>query len=215
MVIELRVSTSPPPISLGSIILPLQRQLPTELPKALVSAGSGRGMFPCGPPLSPDCPSGGCVRPDPEAPAFGSLGGFEVLPVFPVLCCACAARATRQLRANNRVLIASLLLFWPVARTLSRAVRGGNMPNHRVGFAGAVLLSCACAHGKLDGVRERKALMDADAQFARETAERGVEAWAAWFAEDGAMYPARIDPAQGRAAIRELMSDLYDPRSGR
>jgi ketosteroid isomerase-like protein len=88
------------------------------------------------------------------------------------------------------------------------------MPNHRVGFAGAVLLlSCACAHG--DVLRERKALLDADARFARETAERGVEAWAAWFTEDGTMYPARIDPVQGRAAIRELMSDLFDPRTGR
>jgi ketosteroid isomerase-like protein len=58
-------------------------------------------------------------------------------------------------------------------------------------------------------------LLDSDARFARETAERGVEAWAAWFAEDGTMYPARIDPVQGRGAIRELMSDLYDPRTGR
>ncbi|TMB25266.1 MAG: DUF4440 domain-containing protein [Deltaproteobacteria bacterium] len=88
------------------------------------------------------------------------------------------------------------------------------MPNHLLGFAGAVLLSCACAHG-VDVARERKALMDADAQFARETGERGVEAWASWFAEDGTMFPARIDPVQGRAAIRELMSDLYDPRTGR
>jgi ketosteroid isomerase-like protein len=88
------------------------------------------------------------------------------------------------------------------------------MPNHLVGFAGAVLLSGACAH-RIDAARERKALLDADRQFARETAERGVEAWAAWFTEDGTMYPARIDPVQGRAAIRELMSDLHDPRSDR
>jgi ketosteroid isomerase-like protein len=87
------------------------------------------------------------------------------------------------------------------------------MPNHRVGFAGAALL-LACAHGP-DVARERKTLLDADARFARETAERGVEAWAAWFTEDGTMYPARIDPVQGRAAIRELMSDLYDPRTAR
>ena len=61
------------------------------------------------------------------------------------------------------------------------------MPNHRVEFAGAVLLSCACACAhRVDLARERKGLLDADAQFARETAERGVEAWAAWFAEDGA-----------------------------
>src|SRR5438105_10158735 len=112
MVIELRVSTSPPPISLGSIILPLQRQLPTESPKALVSAGSGRGMLPCGPPDSPERPSGCCVKPDPDAPAFGSVGGFDVLPVFAVLpCCAWATRAIEQ-RANIRVFISSLQLRW-------------------------------------------------------------------------------------------------------
>src|SRR5438874_1562548 len=83
--------TSPPPISLGSIILPLHRQLPTELPKALVKEGSGRGMFPCGPAASPD---GGsiccCVAPGSGAAAFASVDGV-VPPGFALLpCCAWA-----------------------------------------------------------------------------------------------------------------------------
>ncbi|MFL5363629.1 MAG: YybH family protein [Myxococcales bacterium] len=62
--------------------------------------------------------------------------------------------------------------------------------------------------------KERKALMDADTQFARDTAERGVEGWVSWFTDDGTMYPPARDAIEGRAAIREQMGDLYDPRSG-
>ncbi|MFL5398871.1 MAG: YybH family protein [Myxococcales bacterium] len=62
--------------------------------------------------------------------------------------------------------------------------------------------------------KERKALMDADAQFARDTAARGVEGWVSWFTDDGTMYPPARDAIEGRAAIREQMGDLYDPRSG-
>lgn len=89
------------------------------------------------------------------------------------------------------------------------------MPFHRLGALSAVLLPMlsGCAHGS-DLARERKALMDADARFARETAERGVEAWTSWFADDGTMYPATRPPIEGRAAIQEAMSDLYDRRTG-
>jgi uncharacterized protein (TIGR02246 family) len=73
---------------------------------------------------------------------------------------------------------------------------------------------CACSH-RVDVASERKALLDADAQFAKDTAERGAEAWASWFAEDGVMYPPGQAPVQGRDKIRELMSDLRDPRTGR
>src|SRR5256885_10351124 len=88
MVMVVRVATSPPPISLGIIILPWQRQLPTELPKALVSAGSGRGIWPCGAPAA-----------ESLASPFLAVGS----------CWASAASATAQ-SANNSVLIASLLL---------------------------------------------------------------------------------------------------------
>jgi ketosteroid isomerase-like protein len=88
------------------------------------------------------------------------------------------------------------------------------MPNHHASLAGAVLFSCACAH-RVDVVHERQALLDADAQFARDSAARGVEAWTSWFAENGTMYPPTIAPIEGRQAIREAMDDLYDPRTGK
>src|SRR6267154_441249 len=104
MVIEERELTSRPPISFGSIILPLQRQVPTEFPKALVSAGSGRGMPPC-------------------PPAFAASPVLAVPPVSAVLpCCAWAASAIEQ-RANNSRFISSLLLPG-LARTLPRRYDG-------------------------------------------------------------------------------------------
>lgn len=81
------------------------------------------------------------------------------------------------------------------------------------GASCAVALLCGCAH-RVDVAKERKALMDADTQFARDTAERGVEGWVSWFTDDGTMYPPARDAIEGRAAIREQMGDLYDPRSG-
>jgi ketosteroid isomerase-like protein len=58
-------------------------------------------------------------------------------------------------------------------------------------------------------------VLAADRQFARDTAARGAEGWASWFAEDGFMFPAGKPAVQGRDRIRELMSDLRDPRTGR
>jgi ketosteroid isomerase-like protein len=81
------------------------------------------------------------------------------------------------------------------------------------GASCAVALLCGCAH-RVDVAKERKALMDADTQFARDTAERGVEGWVSWFTDDGTMYPPARDAIEGRAAIREQMVDLHDPRSG-
>src|SRR4051812_10792867 len=100
MVIDERELTSRPPISFGSIILPLQRQVPTEFPKALVSAGSGRGI--------PPCPPFGAV-----SPAFAVPPASAVVP-----CCASAASAIEH-RANNSRFIASLLAT-RLARTLPR-----------------------------------------------------------------------------------------------
>ena len=53
-------------------------------------------------------------------------------------------------------------------------------------------------------------LMEADRTFARETAERGVEGWVAWFAEDGAMYLPGGEPVRGAEAIREVMATFLD-----
>lgn len=51
-------------------------------------------------------------------------------------------------------------------------------------------------------------LMEADRQFAVETAARGADGWAAWFAEDGRMYRER-GYVDGREAIREAMVPAF------
>lgn len=54
-------------------------------------------------------------------------------------------------------------------------------------------------------------LMQADRDFAAAVAEGGADAWATWFAEDGAMIQPRVGEVRGRAAIRELMAGLDEP----
>ena len=70
----------------------------------------------------------------------------------------------------------------------------------------------ACAHARVDREAEKRALMQADADFDRDVAARGVEAWVAVFAPEGRMFPAGMAAIQGANAIREAMSDLGDPR---
>jgi uncharacterized protein (TIGR02246 family) len=50
--------------------------------------------------------------------------------------------------------------------------------------------------------------MQADMQFARDTAEKGVDGWVSWFAEDGAqLLPGR--EVRGHEAIREAMTSVF------
>lgn len=72
---------------------------------------------------------------------------------------------------------------------------------------------CACAH--FDAEAARRSLLQADADFAREVAARGTEAWVEAFAEDGAMLVANTPLVRGRERIRALMSELGDPRKAR
>jgi ketosteroid isomerase-like protein len=51
-------------------------------------------------------------------------------------------------------------------------------------------------------------LIEADRAFAAETAERGADGWAAWFAETGRMYRDR-GYVDGRAAIRDVMVPAF------
>jgi hypothetical protein len=71
----------------------------------------------------------------------------------------------------------------------------------------------ACAH--LDAEAARKSLLQADADFARDVAARGTEAWVEAFAEDGAMLIANAPLIRGREKIRELMAELGDPHKGK
>ena len=56
---------------------------------------------------------------------------------------------------------------------------------------------------------EREALMQADRDFDRATAETGVEGWVSYFAEDGQMFPAGAEIVSGRQAIREAMAPAF------
>jgi ketosteroid isomerase-like protein len=55
-------------------------------------------------------------------------------------------------------------------------------------------------------------LMEADRAFAAAVAEGGSEAWASWFAEDGAMIQPRVGEIRGRADIRGYVTWLDDPQ---
>ncbi len=75
-------------------------------------------------------------------------------------------------------------------------------------LVGIVLTGCvaACGPSGLDEV-EREALMDADRRFGEATAERGVEGWLGYFAEDGVMFrPGGM--VTGHDSIRALMTPL-------
>jgi len=63
--------------------------------------------------------------------------------------------------------------------------------------------------GALAAVDEREALMQADRDFDRVTAETGVEGWVSYFAEHGQMFPAGADIVSGRQAIREAMAPAF------
>jgi ketosteroid isomerase-like protein len=52
--------------------------------------------------------------------------------------------------------------------------------------------------------------MTADRAFAKATAERGVDGWLEYFAEDGAMLPAGQTIIRGHQAIRDLMSPQFE-----
>lgn len=54
-------------------------------------------------------------------------------------------------------------------------------------------------------------LLAADREFAADVAEGGAQAWASWFAEDGAMVQENVGEVRGRAAILDFMAPLDDP----
>jgi len=52
-------------------------------------------------------------------------------------------------------------------------------------------------------------LLRLDAEFDRAVAEKGVEGWVSYFAEDGAMLPAGDNIVKGKEAIRQLMAGAF------
>jgi ketosteroid isomerase-like protein len=55
-------------------------------------------------------------------------------------------------------------------------------------------------------------LMDADRAFARDTAERGLDGWVAWFSDDAARFAPAGKIARGPEAIREQDAPIFaDP----
>ena len=68
-----------------------------------------------------------------------------------------------------------------------------------------------CAHVQTSAGNPQQ-LLDADSAFAKDVAQRGVEAWVEAFAPDGAMMPAGGPRIVGHAAIRTAMAQLGDPR---
>lgn len=80
-------------------------------------------------------------------------------------------------------------------------------------FALLIMAITACTtQPDLDA--ERAALIQADKDFAAETARRGADGWADYFTEDAVMFPeaGRID---GREAIRERMRLAFTPDNPR
>jgi ketosteroid isomerase-like protein len=55
--------------------------------------------------------------------------------------------------------------------------------------------------------------MEADRAFDRTTAERGVEGWVSFFADDGAMIQAGVGEIRGLEEIRRSMAGAFQGRS--
>lgn len=71
----------------------------------------------------------------------------------------------------------------------------------------AALLSPACA----PAAPSPSVLMKADRDFAAAVAEGGVDAWASWFDQDGAMIQEGTGEIRGRSAIRDAVAYLDTP----
>jgi ketosteroid isomerase-like protein len=78
-----------------------------------------------------------------------------------------------------------------------------------VALFAAALVGWRSSRTGMAAVDERQALMQADRDFDKATAETGVEGWVSYFAEDGQMFPAGAEIVSGRAAIREAMAPAF------
>lgn len=76
---------------------------------------------------------------------------------------------------------------------------------------GAAIAVVAAPAASVIQTPSAEVLMQADRDFAAAVAAGGSEAWAAWFAEDGAIIQPGIGEIRGREAIRDVMAALDDP----
>lgn len=56
---------------------------------------------------------------------------------------------------------------------------------------------------------DREVLLQLDREFDQATAEKGIEAWLAYFAANGSMLPENGPPITGHEAIRQTMSPAF------
>lgn len=79
---------------------------------------------------------------------------------------------------------------------------------------GLLLAAVAFAAVYANGMRQQTAatvLMEADRAFAAAVAEGGADAWASWFAEDGAMVQPGVGEVRGRESVRAVVAALDAP----
>ena len=82
------------------------------------------------------------------------------------------------------------------------------------GFVAIFLAGALTTHLMHAITDPREALMQADRDFDKATAAKGVDGWVSFFAEDGKMYGRGGDLVTGRAGIRELMAPRFaDPKA--
>jgi ketosteroid isomerase-like protein len=79
-----------------------------------------------------------------------------------------------------------------------------------LGVALLALSGAACAPAP-EPAADPAVLMQADRDFAADVAEGGADAWARWFAPDGAMIQEGTGEIRGRDAIREAVAYLDRP----
>jgi len=72
------------------------------------------------------------------------------------------------------------------------------------------LSGVSCAQAPVDLEAEREAVMQADRDFARDTAKNGVEAWVSYFSQDGVMLPDTGEVVRGHESIHALMAPAFD-----
>jgi ketosteroid isomerase-like protein len=70
------------------------------------------------------------------------------------------------------------------------------------------MVAALVAAAAVQGADRRTELMDADRAFAKTTAERGLDGWMIWFADD-AQLNAPAGPVRGKGALREHYAKMF------